>query len=71
MSIFNRIKSFEFDKNRTKILGIKSGIVWGTHITKNSSAPILYISKPKHVTQDEFEELLDSMQISFVKSKNN
>lgn len=29
MSIFEKIKSFEFDKNRNNIFGIKSGIVWG------------------------------------------
>ena len=69
MSIFNTIKSFEFDRNRKHIFGIKSGIVWGHSNTSNSSNPLLYISKPKHITDEAFEELLDSIDIQF-KVKN-
>lgn len=29
MSIFNKIKSFEFDKNKKNVFGIKSAIIWG------------------------------------------
>ena len=29
MTILEKIRSFEFDKNRTRIFGIKSAIVWG------------------------------------------
>lgn len=67
MSIFNTIKSFEFDRNRTKIFGLKSGIVWGHSNKTNSSSPLLYISKPKGISIEEYEELLDSIDIQFIK----
>ena len=67
MSIFEKYKDFEFDKNKEKIFGIKSGIVWGHSKTKNSISPLLYISKPKHVSQEDFEELLETIRISFLK----
>ena len=66
MSIFDEIKSVEFDRNRNKIFGIKSGIVWGHSKDKNSSFPLLYISKPKHITEEQFNELLDSIEINFI-----
>jgi len=65
MSIFNKIKSFEFDRNRQHLFGIKSGIVWGNG--EKGTSPILYISKPKHISQEDFEELLNSIDIQFIK----
>lgn len=64
--ILNEIKSFEFDKNRNKLFGIKSGIIWGHSRTTNGMFPMLYISKPKHISQEDFELLLDSIQIEFI-----
>lgn len=69
MSIFDEIKSFEFDRNRNKIFGIKSGIVWGHSKNSNSSFPLLYISKPKHITEEQFNKLLDSIEINFIIKK--
>lgn len=66
MSIFDEIKSVEFDRNRNKIFGIKSGIVWGHSKNSNSIFPLLYISKPKHITEEQFNELLDSIDINFI-----
>lgn len=63
MDILERIKSFEYDKNRGKILGIKSGIIWGHSKDTNSIFPMLYISKPKHISQSDFELLLDKIDI--------
>jgi len=63
MNIIESIKSFEFDENRRKIFGIKSGIVWGHSNKSNSSFPMLYISKPKHVSQKDFELLLSKIDI--------
>jgi len=67
MNILEKIKSFEYDKNRDKIFGIKSGIVWGHSKDTNGSFPMLYISKPKHVTQKDFDLLLDKIDISIRK----
>lgn len=69
MSIFDTIRSFEFDKNRNHIFGLKAGIVWGHSNKSNSSSPLLYISKPKSVSQEEFEELLDAIDIDFKSKK--
>ena len=67
MNIFDRIRSFEFDRNETHIYGIKSGIVWGHSKETNSCSPILYISKPKGVSQEDFELLLDCLELKFLK----
>lgn len=64
MNILESIRSFEFDKNRKKIFGINSGIVWGHSNKINGSFPMLYISKPKSVSQEDFELLLEKLDIS-------
>jgi hypothetical protein len=63
-TILESIKSFEFDKNRKKIFGIKSGIVWGHSNSTNGMFPMLYISKPRTISQEDFELLLDKIEIS-------
>ena len=67
MSIFDSIRSIEFDKNRNKLLGIKSGILWAHSKNTNGMFPLLYISKPKHITQEDFELLLDKLIINIKK----
>jgi len=67
MSIFDEIRDFEFDPNKNKIFGIKSAIVWGHSNHSNSCSPVLYISKPKGVPQEQFEELIDCLQIKLIK----
>jgi hypothetical protein len=69
MNIFDDLKSFSFSPNKNKLFGIKSGIVWGNSKNTNSSYPILYISKPKHISQEDFELMLDCIDIQFVKKK--
>ena len=69
MSIFDTLRSFSFDKNEKHIFGIKSGIIWGHSNKANASSPLLYISKPKAISQEEFEELLDCIDIQFIKKK--
>lgn len=62
MSILKELQSFEFDRNKSKVFGIKSAIIWGHH-KNGGSYPLLYITKPKHVTQEEYEEILDGLNI--------
>lgn len=64
-SIFNKIKSFEVDKNETKLFGIKPAIIWGNHSKKNEQFPLLYFRKPKNITDEEYSELLNSIEINF------
>ena len=66
MNILNKIQSFEFDKNRGKIFGVKSAVIFG-HSKEGSSFPILYISKPKHISQEDYELLLDRLDIQIRK----
>ena len=67
MSILDKIKSFEYDKNRNAIFGIKSAIIWGNMKDKNEMTPILYISKPKSISQEDFEIILDKLNIQIRK----
>ena len=62
-NILERIRSFEYDKNRNKIFGIKSAIVWGYSKEGSTTFPLFYISKPKSVSQEDFELLLDKIDI--------
>lgn len=64
MTIIDKIRSIEYDKNRRKIFGIKSAILWGHSKDTNGTFPLLYISKPKHITQEEYEDLLDRLEIN-------
>ena len=63
--IFNTIKSVSFDKNEDRIFGIKSGIVWGHRKKTGALFPLLYISKPKHISENDFKTLLSTITISF------
>lgn len=65
--ILDEIRSIEYDKNRKVIFGIKSGIVWGHSNNTNGCYPLLYISKPKHIEQKDFEILLDKLEINILK----
>lgn len=64
MSILKTIRSIEFDKNKKKIFGIKSAILWGHSNKSNSCSPLIYITKPKHVTQEDFDEILEKLDIN-------
>lgn len=66
-TILDSIRSFEYDKNKNNALGIKSGIVWGHSNNSNSSFPMLYISKPKGISKEDFDLLLDKLEININK----
>lgn len=61
--ILDDIKAFEFDKNKDHKYGLKSAIIWGYAKSVNSCSPLLYISKPKALTEEEFNDLLDRLNI--------
>lgn len=66
MNIIEGLKSIEFDKNERKIFGIKSGILWGHSNKSNSSFPLLYISKPKNITEEDYKLLLSRLEINLL-----
>lgn len=63
MSILEGIRAVEFDKNKRKVFGIKSGILWGHSNKSNSTVPLLYISKPRWMTQEDFDSILEKVDI--------
>lgn len=69
MKLRKQLATIEYDKNRNKIFGIKSAIIWGRKKESNGMTPILYISKPKHVSLEDFEDLLDNLKIEITKYK--
>jgi len=64
MNILDDIRAIEFDTNQRKIFGLKSAIIWGHSKYTNSCIPLLYISKPKHISQEDFEYLLNNLIIN-------
>ena len=66
MGILSTVKSVYFDRNEDKIFGIKSGILWGYSNRNNSMFPLLYFSKPKSVTEDDFKEILSRLEINML-----
>lgn len=66
-TIIESIRSFEYDKNRKNIFGIKSAIVWGHSKNTNGCFPMLYISKPKGISKEDYDLLLDKIQIEILK----
>lgn len=54
-------KSFCLD-NGEKSLGIKSPTMWG--IEDGKMYPLVYFRKPKHISQEDFEELMRKIEIT-------
>lgn len=65
--ILDKIRSIEFDRNLKHVFGIKSGIVWANPKDGGGTFPLLYISKPKQVPQEDFEAVLDRLSIDIYK----
>ena len=62
--ILDNVKSIEFDKNLNHIFGIKSGILWAHSKDGSGTFPLLYISKPKNISREDFEALLERISIT-------
>ena len=70
MNILDDIRAIEFDKNKKQMFGIKSAILWGFSKSSNSCSPLLYISKPRHISDEDYHYLLDCLEIG-MKYKTN
>ena len=57
-----KIESIEFDKNENHIFGIKSAILWGND--GKCQTPLLYLSRPKHISKDDYKKIIDNIHIS-------
>lgn len=70
MSIFRKFIGFCVEKDLEVVQRLfrrKSGIIYGRRKDTNSYIPIMYLSKPKWVTEEEFQELLNAIDIQFLK----
>lgn len=61
--ILEDIETTEFDHNLTAQFGVKSAILWGNSKKNGSTSPLLYISKPKWVSREDFEFLLTKLTV--------
>ena len=69
MSLLNKIESIiqNFSQENRKVHRRKSGIVWGTLKDSKGITPLFFISKPKMVSQEDFEDILSKLQITILK----
>lgn len=56
------LDSFEVDRTKSVL---KSVVVWGHKGSVIS--PLFYIQKPKHLTEEEFNYIMDKVEINIVK----
>lgn len=62
-SVLNQIKGISFDPNKEHNYGIKSGILWG--LEEGCMYPLAYIMKPKNISQEDFDLLLQHIRIIY------
>jgi hypothetical protein len=65
MGILSKLRAIEFDLNKNKTFGVKSAIVWGHYKDVNVCSPLLYLVKPKHISNEDYNEMINNIKISF------
>jgi hypothetical protein len=58
-------KSKELREHNKKIFRTSNGVLWADQIGDPRYYPILYLKKPKHLSEEEFQKLLDKLEITF------
>ncbi len=48
-----------------KLFRTSNGILWADQNGDHAYYPILYLKKPKHLSDEEFQKLLDKLEITF------
>lgn len=56
-----QLSNFTISRRPQKWTRRKSCIIWARH--QHITAPVAYISKPKHIPQQVFDEFMDSIQL--------
>ena len=64
-SIFDNIRGFELYKNEDKNFNIKSAIIFGIDKKGDCAGSLLYLTKPKHITEEQYKELISRIKITF------
>jgi len=67
MNIFDKIEAITFDPNKAQLFGVKSAILWGHSNETNSMFPLVYISKPKNISQEDFDLIIKGIEIKLLK----
>lgn len=57
-------EEFTLDAKDIHQLGYKCAVVWGHK--KASMIPVMYIRKPKHISQEEFDNMMKHIEIKFI-----
>lgn len=52
----------ELEKNKDKVFGARSAILWG-YTEATTAYAIVYLKKPKYMSEEEFEDILDGLEI--------
>lgn len=69
MAILEELRSCEFDKNEKRLFGIKSPIMWGHSKRSNGTYPLFYIRKPKGITQEDFDDIINHLEFTIYLNK--
>jgi len=63
MNILNKIKSFGIDRDK---LWSKFATIYANSAETNSIYPLIYLTKPKHISDEEYKDMLDAIEIKFI-----
>lgn len=63
--LLETVENFRFDLNTRKMFGISSAILWGG--AGNTEYPVLYFRKPKHISDEDYQDILKNMKITITR----
>jgi hypothetical protein len=43
---------------------VKSAVVYGHLLERNASFPLMYLQKPKHITDEQFDKLVEGVKLT-------
>lgn len=72
MGIFDKVDQFSMNrdlKDNFRVYRRKSAIVFGQKDESNIAYPIMYLSRPRWISEEDFQELVNSIQIQFAIKK--
>jgi hypothetical protein len=65
--MIENITGLRIDRNKNRIGNIRSAIVFATREEKDDEIPFLYLKRPKTFSEEQFDEIIESMTISINK----
>ena len=58
-----QFEKYVFDKNRDSSFNLKSAIMWEFDYETKMYHPLFYVSKPREVSEEDFNRTLDMIDI--------